>query len=107
MTPQDHSDTTLLVWADWLEENEQERRAHELREEIANPPIMKWNYEYRRFTVGGQVGNYACGVGGAGSNGIFVGGIDVGGGFVGSEVGIGVVTDSLVGGGLRGGSIGG
>jgi len=52
MQPQDHSDTTLLVWSDWLEENEQEQNAHDLREEIVNPPARRWDWEYPRHGVG-------------------------------------------------------
>ena len=49
MKPQDHSDTTLLVWADWLEENGQEQKAHDLREEIETSPAKRWNWEHRRY----------------------------------------------------------
>jgi len=102
MKPQDHSDTTLLVWADWLEENGEEQKAHELREEIANPPANRWHYAFykgggRRVggydggsIVGGIVGGITRVVGGSGGINVTDGrGIRVGGGEggVGNRVG--------------------
>ena len=57
MQPQDHSDTTLLVWSDWLEENGQEQKAHDLREEIATPLVKRWDWEHRpRATIASTIG---------------------------------------------------
>ena len=103
MKPQDHSDTTLLVWADWLEENGEEQKAHELQEEIATPPVKekRWNLEYRRYGfsgVGGGIreGDFGVGnvVGGA-RVGDHVGG---GGGYVGGGLGTHVGGGDMVGG---------
>ena len=96
MKPQDHSDTTLLIWADWLEENGEEQKAHELREEIANPPAQRWRAEHYRdgIDVGGGTDNISYRVGN-GAAGASVGGIaprGVGGstaGTVGAVMGIG------------------
>ena len=96
MKPQDHSDTTLLVWSDWLEENGEEQKAHDLREEIANPPANRWSNDYRYHdgvgSIGGFVvgGDYAGGVVGGiiGENvsdghGFYIGGAGIGGDTVG------------------------
>jgi len=77
MKPQDHSDTTLLVWSDWLEENEQEQKAHDLREEIVNPPAQRWGYTFRSYggrCVGGDYGSERV----AGDGGYVVGGSPIG-----------------------------
>ena len=76
MKPQDHSDTTLLVWSDWLEENGEEQKAYDLREEIANPPAMKTNQESRLSIGVGGIGDNRAG----GFNSIDVGGFSVGDG---------------------------
>ena len=91
MKPQDHSDTTLLVWSDWLEENGEEQKAHELREEIANPPRKRWGYTScsSGTAVGGDVFSGVGGIsGGSGVGGGIGYGIRVGsGGLIGSNVG--------------------
>ena len=92
MKPQDHSDTTLLVWSDWLEENGEEQKAHELREEIANPPADRWSSDNRRSGVVGVDGRIGGDyVGGGGRSGVVIS-INVlvdcvGGGFSGARVG--------------------
>ena len=100
MKPQDHSDTTLLVWSDWLEENGEEQKAHDLREEIANSPVERWDYEYYRGG-GRRVGGYCGGSGG----GVVGGNIRV----VGGNGGINVTDDRgiRVGGGHAGRCVGG
>ena len=84
MKPQDHSDTTLLVWSDWLEENGEEQKAHELREEIAHPPVDRWDWEYL-IGGGSRVGGIVSGFVGGAAVGEDVGG--VGSGTAGSMVG--------------------
>ena len=107
MKPQDHSDTTLLVWSDWLEENDEEQKAHELREEIANPHAEKWSYQYRyrsrgNYVGGGddRVGSIATGedVGVGGVNGVGGDGENVGGVIM--DVGGGLASNSECVGGL-------
>ena len=100
MKPQDHSDTTLLIWSDWLEENEQEQKAHELREEIAHPIITLWCWEYLGYS-GSRVGGGYDAVGGC------LSGEDVGGGLRG---GVGDAMSgfgSVVGGLAASGRVGG
>ena len=101
MKPQDHSDTTLLIWSDWLEENGEEQKAHDLREEIANPPARRWSYEYHYCIGGTHVG------GGDERVGSIATGEDVGGG----DEDVGDDTSSCyvggVGGGVDGVDIGG
>jgi len=98
MKPQDHSDTTLLVWSDWLEENGEEQRAHDLREEIANPPAKRWDYDYYWSNAAdvGAIGLH--GVGGAGTSNY---GISGAGMVVGGDGGIDGVDGGDVGGGTH------
>ena len=78
MKPQDHSDTTLLVWSDWLEENGEEQKAYDLREEIASHPAEKWSYE--QFSRGGYlVGSDRGDSVGGGFGGMFAGANHFGG----------------------------
>ena len=105
MTPQDHSDTTLLVWSDWLEENGEEQKAHELREEIANPPARRTISEYSRYggsIVGGVGVSIGVDVGSGHGNAVGGNGGDrggVGGSTVGSTVGsVSGVLGTVVGG---------
>ena len=82
MQPQDHSDTTLLVWSDWLEENGEEQKAHDLREEIANPPARRWSLEYWNIGIVGGVGGDSVG----GNGTVIAGGNDIIGAHVGGRV---------------------
>src|SRR5277367_6791868 len=72
MQPQDNHPYSILVYADWLEENDQIHLSQEIREEIYY--VNNWVYEYT-INGGGGVG----GVGG-GRVGGRVGGGSVGGG---------------------------
>jgi len=100
MNPIDNSDFALLVYCDWLADNERYTEEQEIRENITNPENNNWDYEYR-FGVGGNVG------GGDGRVGGFGGGGSVGGGSVGGGVGVGGVGVVGGGAGAVGGRVGG
>jgi len=98
MNPIDNSDFALLVYCDWLADNERYTEEQEIRENITNPDTNNWDYEHR-FSVGGVGGVVGGGdgrVGGSFGGGDVVGGVD--GGVDGGGVGGGV--DGGVGGGF-------
>jgi len=90
MIPDNNTDDTLLIYADFLNDNYQHAAEEELRLAIACPPTNQWTYEYRVDGVGGDVwsvgsgGWNSVGVGG----GVGVGGV-VGSGIVGSGNNVG------------------
>lgn len=47
MTPKDNAKLTLLVYSDWLEENNQLEKAEAVREELTYE-VECWTYSYRR-----------------------------------------------------------
>ena len=99
MQPQNHSDTTLLIWADWLEENNEEQKAHDLREEIAHPPAdHRWTGDHFRYSGGSTVAGSVFGA--------YVGDHNIGGVACCSDPGVGSI-DNIVGGGHSGRCVGG
>ncbi len=112
MTPIDHDFLTLMAYADFLEENGFDVEANWIRDDIKNPELSIWEYEWRigdgdDFVPGGGVGGGGVG----GSGGLNVGGSGVGsvGGVADRHVGVGSVGGSGVGsvGGGSSGNVGG
>jgi len=107
MNPIDNSDFALLVYCDWLADNERYTEEQEIRENITNPENNNWNYEYH---VGGEVGVGVSGVGGrVGGVGGSIGGVGGRGGGGGGRVGGGGGRVGDIGdvGGHVGGHVGG
>ena len=93
ITPSSNHTTDLLIYSDWLEDNNQSELSTLLREEITEEPEIPWCYEYRNIGVGssGDDGGVTGSSGGVASVG----------------AGIAGVVDSIVGSGTAGvGSIG-
>jgi len=91
MIPDNNTDDTLLIYADFLNDNYQHAAEEELRLAIACSSTNQWCYEYRVGSVGASV---SIGVGG---------GVSVGGGGWSVGVGASVVGASVVGSGIVGG----
>ena len=77
MILQDSSDSSLLVYSDWLEDEGRLEEAEEVRRGTREPKTQRWIYEWRVFIsgVGGDGGGVGGGVGGGdGAGGGVVGG---------------------------------
>ena len=78
MTPQDNHDHSLMIHADWLDDQGKWKEATWLRDSLQKSR-RRWEYQWRY--VGGGVGGGVGGVGGVGVGGGVsgVGGVGVGG----------------------------
>ena len=94
MYPASNHDHDLLIYSDWLEDQNRLVEAEWIRESIVAPLKKQWSYEYGG--VGGGIGGVGGGISGIGGGGV----VGVG---VGSAVGGGV---GGVGGSVGGGSVG-
>jgi hypothetical protein len=52
MTPINNSDTAWLIVADWNQDNDMHHE--ELKEDVLEPVVNSWHYEYRVYAVGGD-----------------------------------------------------
>lgn len=95
MQAEDNADATMLVWADWLLDQDRYAASDEVREEVEKSSVNDWYYEY---SGGAVVGGGVVGVVGDGGIGI---GIGIAG------VGVGVAGDGGIGIGIAGGGFGG
>ena len=94
MTPSDNRPDSLLIYSDWLIDQDREAEANKVRESLKSVS-NNWTYECTDSGsgIGGVVGS-VVGVGGVVGS---VVGVGVGGG-VGSRVGSGVVGSGVGGG---------
>jgi len=95
MIPINNSDTAWLIVTDYNQDND--LHYIDLREDIHNPAINQWYYEYKRIGIGfGGIGFVGVGVVdvGVGGYGYGVGCGGVGGGGIGCGGGVGGVVGS-------------
>ena len=77
MLLKDNSEVSILIYCDWLEDNNQSQLSNQLRKDLSTYNYPPWVYEYGVGSgggVGGVGGDGGGGVGGVGGGGVGGGG---------------------------------